>query len=225
MKMRIVAIIIFSCLLALCAANQTYAQQQSFDISSGGQPTISGALNGSVTGSSSALDNLVVTINFGEVSPMNTSSVVKVVVPIAIRSTQPYQVTVSITNTSNIDPLAIQMTDIGFGTNNLRILGGKAQICNRSSHIFYAPFNNDPSTTSTLNASGRVTYQSTLANISGATLILSGPKLTQGTGISRRTDDAWVFDAVFVITPQYFASGTASATLTFNISSGPNVQC
>ena len=48
---------------------------------------------------------------------------------------------------------------------------------------------------------------------------------TQGTSNSRFNDDAWAFDAVLVITPQYFAPGSASATLTFQISSGPNVQC
>jgi hypothetical protein len=225
MKSRAFAIAFFSCLLTLHAAREASAQQQSFDISSGGQPTITGALSGSVTGSSSVLDNLSVTVNFGEVSPANTSGVVKVVVPVAIRSIQPYQVAVSITNTSNVDPRSIQLSDVGFGANNLRVLGGKAQICTRSSHVFYSPFDNDPSATATTSASGRITYQSTLANISGSTVILSGPKLTQGTGISRRTDDGWAFDAIFVITPQFFASSTASATITFTISSGPNVQC
>jgi hypothetical protein len=217
---------ILPCLLLLSAARGAYAQGgQGFDISSGGQPTITGALNGSVSGSASALNNLSVTINFGEVSPANASGVVKVVVPVAVRSRNPYKVTVSVTNSTNVDPRAIQLTDIGFGLSNMRPLGDKAQICNSSSHLFYAPFNNDPSASFTLNASGRVAYPSDLSDIGAATTILSGPKLTQGTGSGRRDDDAWVFDAVFVITPQYFAPGSASATLTFNISSGPNVQC
>jgi hypothetical protein len=171
------------------------------------------------------LNNLSVTINFGEVSPANTNSVVMVVVPVAVRSRNPYKVTVSITNSTNVDPRALQLTDIGFGANNMRPLGNKARICTRSNHIFYAPFNNDPAAAATINASGRVAYPSTLANIGGATTVLSGPRLTQGTNSSRDTDDGWVFDTIFVITPQYFAPGTASATLTFNISAGPNVQC
>jgi hypothetical protein len=224
---RPIFVIVVACLLLFCAARGARAQGgQSFDISSGGQPTITGALGGSVSGSPSALNNLSVTINFGEVSPANTNSVVKVVVPVAVRSRNPYKVTVSITNSTNVDPRALQLTDIGFGANNMRPLGNKAQICNSSSHVFYTPFGNDPSTSFTLNASGRVSYPSDLSDIGGgATTILSGPKLTQGTGSGRRDDDAWVFDAIFVITPQYFAPGTASATLTFNISSGPNVQC
>jgi hypothetical protein len=216
---------ILSCLLLLCAARGASAQGQGYDISSGGQPTITGTLGGSVAGGASALDNLSVTINFGEVSPANASGVVKVVVPVAVRSRQPYKVTVSITNSANVDPRAIQLTDIGFGVRNMRALGDKAQICSSSSHLFYAPFNNDPATSATLNASGRVAYPSDLSDIGAATTILSGPKLTQGTGSARRDDDAWVFDAVFAITPQYFAPGSATATLSFNISSGPNVQC
>ncbi|HEX8116720.1 MAG TPA: hypothetical protein VF521_05565 [Pyrinomonadaceae bacterium] len=218
--------LILSCLLLVCAAaRQVSAQSQGFDISSGGQPTVAGGLGASVAGSASALNNLAVTINFGEVSAANTNGVVKVVVPVAVRSRQPYKVTVSVTGSSNVDPRAIQLTDIGFGVSNMRPLGDHAQICNSSSHLFYTPFDNDPSTSFTLNASGRVAYTSDLSDIGGATTILSGPKLTQGTNTSRREDDAWVFDAVFVITPQFFAPGTASATLTFSISSGPNVQC
>ena len=224
-KSRATCFAFLSCLLLLSAARGAHAQSQGFDISSGGQPTITGTLGGSVSGGASTLDNLSVTINFGEVSPANANGVVKVVVPVAVRSRNPYKVTVSLTNSADVDPRAIQLTDIGFGATNMRPLGDKAQICNGSSHLFYAPFNNDPATTAATGASGRVTYSSTLANISGATTILSGPKLTQGTGSGRRDDDAWVFDAVFVITPQYFAPGSASATLTFNISAGPNVQC
>ncbi|MFL6331972.1 MAG: hypothetical protein ACJ754_01355 [Pyrinomonadaceae bacterium] len=223
---RATSLPLLACLLLLCAARGACAQGgQSFDISSGGQPTITGALGGSVSGSSSVLNNLSVTINFGEVSPANSNSVVKVVVPVTVRSRQPYKVTVSITNSTNVDPRAIQLTDIGFGVNNMRVLGSKAQVCNSSGHVFYTPFNNDPSTSFTLNASGRVAYPSDLSDISGATTILSGPKLTQGTSAGRFDDDGWVFDAIFVITPQYFAPGSASATLTFNISSGPNVPC
>jgi hypothetical protein len=223
---RAIFVLILSCLLLLCAAREADAQGgQSYDISSGGQPTITGALGGSVTGSASVLNNLSVTINFGEVSPANANGVVKVVVPIAVRSKNPYKVTVSITNSTNVDPRAIQLTDIGFGANNMRPLGNKAKICSRSNHIFYAPFNNDPSASATINASGRVAYPSDLSDISSATTILSGPDLTQGTNSGRSNDDGWVFDTIFVITPQFFAPGTASATLTFNISSGPNVQC
>src|SRR6185369_11778335 len=91
-----------------------------FDIATGGAPTISGALSGSVTGSSSSGADLVVTINFGEVSPLNTNPYVKVIVPIAIRSEKDYKVTATITGGTNANPKAFQRADIGFGMNNIR---------------------------------------------------------------------------------------------------------
>ncbi|MDQ3798888.1 MAG: hypothetical protein M3384_05525 [Acidobacteriota bacterium] len=221
----VAAILIFVC-LALTSANEARAQSQNFDISSGGQPTITGALNGSVSGSASPTQNLTVTINFGEVSVLNTNSLIKVVVPVAVRSSQPYQVMVSLSGTANADARALQFSDIGFGVNNMRILGNKAQICTNGSHVFRTPFGGDPSTGAAVNSAGRVAYRSSLASVSsGSTVILSGPKLTQGTGSSRRDDDGWVFDVILVITPQFFSAGSTGATLTFSISPGPNVQC
>ena len=223
MNLRLVISGIFVCIVMVCAVNTISAQ--TFDISSGGQPTITGALGGSVTGSASVLNNLVVTINFGEVSPANTNSIVKVVVPIAIRSTQPYRVSVSLAGLGSANPQALQSSDIGFGAANIRAMGNQSQVCTQSSHVFYPPFNNDPSSTVTIAANGRVTYQSSLSNIAGATVILSGPRLQKSNNPARQANDGYIFDAIFAITPQFFASGTSSATLTFTISAGPNVPC
>ena len=210
-------------MLMVCAVNSISAQ--TFDISSGGQPTITGALGGSVTGSASVLNNLVVTINFGEVSPANTNSIVKVVVPIAVRSTLPYRVSVSLAGLGSANPQGLQSSDIGFGAANIRAMGNQSQVCTQSNHVFYPPFNNDPASTVTIAANGRVTYQSSLSNIVGATVILSGPRLQKTPNQTRQTNDGYIFDAIFAITPQYFAAGTSSATLTFTISAGPNVPC
>jgi hypothetical protein len=198
---------------------------QALDISSGGQPTITGALNGSVTGSASVLDDLIVTINFGEVSPANTNAIVKVVVPIALRSNQPYQVSVSLSGLTNANIEALQRSDVGFGLQNIRRLGGAGQICTQSTHIIRTPFDNDPQTTATIGASGRVTYTSTLNNLSGSTVILSGPELSKNNSSKRQQSDGYIFDAVFTVTPQFFAPGVSTATLIFSISPGPNVPC
>jgi hypothetical protein len=223
MNLRFFISAIFVCMFMVCAV--TTISAQALDISSGGQPTITGALGGSVTGSSSVLNNLMVTINFGEVSPANTNSIVKVVVPIAIRSTQPYRVSVSLAGSGNPNPQGLQPSDVGFGAANIRAMGNQSQVCTRSSHIFYPPFNNDPVSTATIAANGRVTYQSSLSNIAGATVILSGPQLQRSNNPVRQATDGYIFDAIFAITPQFFAASTSSATLTFTISAGPNVPC
>ena len=210
--------------LILIAAAQTISAQ-ALDISSGGQPTITGAVNGSVTGSASVLNDLIVTVNFGEVSPLNTNSIVKVVVPIALRSNQPYQVSVSISGLNNGNAEALQASDIGFGLQNIRKLGGAGQDCNQSTHVIRSPFANDPALNATVGTSGRVTYPSSLANIFGSTIILSGPELSKNNSIKRQQSDGYVLDAVFALTPQFFAAGVSSATLIFTISPGPNVPC
>jgi len=214
---------LISLLMLLMIAKSSFAQ--ALDISSGGQPTITGALNGSVTGSSSVLNDLVVTVNFGEVSPLNTNAVVKVIVPIALRSNQPYQVSVSVSGISFANGQGLQASDIGFGIQNPRLLGGAGQICNQSTHIIRSPFNNDPATSATIGTNGRVSYPSSFANLSGATVVLSGPELSKNNSSKRQQSDGWVFDAILTITPQYFSAGVSSATLIFSISPGPNVPC
>jgi hypothetical protein len=222
-KLRAITISIFASLFALCVAGS--ASAQTFDIGSGGQPTITGALSGSVTGTSDTTQDLVVTINFGEVSPLNSGNLVKVVVPVAIRSTAPYQVAISVAGTFNGNPQAVQLSDIGFGARNMRQMGSKAQDCTQSAHLFRAPFDNDPSLNVTLDANGRAAYPSSLANVAGSTVILSGPKLTKGNITKHEADNGYIFDAIFTIKPQFYVSGTFSATITFNISAGPNVPC
>lgn len=216
MKTSTFSIPILFCLLFVGGLGNAVAQ--TFDISSGGAPTITGALSGSVTGSSSVLNNLSVTINFGEVSPANANSIVKVTVPIAIRSTAGYRVRVTATSSTGASAQAVQRTDIGFGVRNIRSMGANARVCTNNNHTFVALFNNDPAASVTINAAGRATYPSTLNNVGTNTLILSGPRLTYDITPVRQTNNGYIFDAILVITPQFFASGATTATLTFTIS-------
>ena len=223
MRLRPVTYALLTALIFFAASQKISAQ--ALDISSGGQPTITGAVGGSVTGSASVTTDLVVTINFGEVSPLNTNSIVKVIVPIALRSNQPYQVAVSMSGLSNANAQAVQASDVGFGLQNIRVLGGAGKICTQSAHLIRSPFDNDPSLTATVGASGRVSYTSSLGNLSGSTVILSGPQLSKNNSAIRQQSDGYVFDAIFTLTPQFFAAGVSSATLIFTISAGPNVPC
>lgn len=223
MRLRHFTYAFLTVLILLAVAQTTSAQ--ALDISSGGQPTITGAVNGSVTGSASVQNDLVVTVNFGEVSPLNTNSIVKVIVPIALRSNQPYQVSVSMSGLTNANSEALQASDVGFGVQNLRLLGGAGKICTQSTHIIRSPFDNDPATSATVDANGRVSYTSSLSNLSASTIILSGPELSKNNSAKRQLTDGYIFDAVFALTPQFFAAGVSSATLIFTISSGPNVPC
>ncbi|MGE3466589.1 MAG: hypothetical protein AB7J13_06615 [Pyrinomonadaceae bacterium] len=211
-------------LFILLIAGTGSSSAQFFDISSGGLPTITGANGGSVSGSSSTNTNLSVTINFGEVSPSNTNNIVKVTVPVGIRSLAAYRVTATITGGTNANAQAVQRADIGFGIENLRRTGFFSLNCRVNSHTIYSPFNNDPADNVSILPNGRVSYPGTLNNISGSTTVLSGPALSWLLG-ARFSGNEWIFDAIFTITPQFFAPGTTSATITFTISAGPSASC
>lgn len=223
MKKSAFCISIAFCLLLVGGLGNIVAQ--TFDISSGGTPTITGALSGSVTGSSNVNNNLAVTINFGEVSPANTNTIVKVVVPIAIRSSARYQVAAAVTGLTGGDTQAVQRSDIGFGARNIRSMGANARVCTISNHVFRTPVNNDPASGVTVDAAGRATYTSTLNNVGVSTVILNGPRLSNDTSPVRQTNNGYIFDAIFVITPQFYEAGTRTATITFTISLGPAANC
>ena len=126
---------------------------------------------------------------------------------------------------NNANAQAVQASDVGFGLQNIRVLGGAGKICTQSTHVIRSPFNDDPANSVTIGSNGRVVYPSTLANLSGSTIILSGPQLSKNNSSIRQQSDGYIFDAIFTLTPQFFEAGVSSATLLFNISAGPNVPC
>ena len=186
---------------------------------------MTGALGGSVAGSASVLNNLTVTVNFGEAGPANTNNIIKLTVPIAVRSTQPYRVTAVYTGTTVLSLQAIQDTDVGFGLRNIRSMGANARVCTLSNHLIANPFNNDPATSRTIAANGRAAYPSTMNNIAFTTPIISGPRLSNTATAARQANNGYIFDVVFALTPQYYAPGLSTAVITFTIEAGPNVPC
>ena len=227
-KVRAIIITVFICSMLFGPGSIFHADPKKHDIGSAGASTITGSIGGSVIGSSSPLSDLVVTVNFGELTPANTNSVIKVVVPVAIRSTNEYQVTVSVTGTTGTDPNSVQLSDIGFGIQNFRSLGANATPCGANS-VINNFFNNDPTTSVTTNpVTGRAEYTSSLANVGASALLINGPILSifQGIGNWRRDpDNGRAFDVILAIKPQWFEPGTFNLTLTFRMSTGPNFPC
>jgi hypothetical protein len=194
-----------------------------FQLGSGGQPTMTGNRGGSVVASSTILNVLLVTVNFGELSPLNTNNIVKVVVPVAIRSTVAYQVQAAVTGFASGDANSVQLSDIGFGIQNLQVLG-TGRVCGVPS-VIHNPFNNDPSTS--VNLTGRASYPSSLASVGASAVILNGPRLSNNSispGQPNR-QDGWLFDAVFAIAPSFYSTGNFSLVLTLTITSGPGPTC
>lgn len=222
-RIRIKTIFVLSCCLVFTTARPTLAAR--YDIGSAGLPTITGSVGGSVTGTATLLGALAVTVNFGELSPANSNSIVTVIVPIAMRTDSAYQVTVTRSGSVGVDANSVQFSDIGFGMQNLRSFGNRATTCGINS-IIHTPFNNDPSSTFTINSStGRAQYSSSLSNLGTNTVVLNGPQLSenfQGSG----GNDGWAFDAILAVKPQYYTPGTMGAiTLVFTISAGSTFAC
>lgn len=222
-KLRILAILFFA--FGVVCGNLRPVLAAAYDLGSAGLPTITGSVGGSVSGSATLLSALSVTVNFGELSPINPNSIVTVVIPIALRSDSAYQVVVTRSGSAGVDPNSIQFSDIGFGIQNLRRYGNRATDCGVNS-IIANPFNNNPASSLTINAStGRAEYTSSLANIGASTVVLNGPQLSEIFGAAGQ-DDGWAFDAILAVKPQYYTPGLSSSiTLTFTISSGTPFAC
>jgi len=222
-RIRVIAVLALTCCLVFSAIHPALAAK--FDLGSDGLPTISGNVGGSVTGNSTLLSGLTVTVNFGELSPSNTNQIIKVVIPIAMRADSAYQMAVTRSGSVSADTNSVQFSDIGFGIQNLRSYGDTPTTCGVNS-ILHTPFNNDPSTTLTINGStGRAQYSSSLANIGTSTVVLNGPQLSTNFGGSGQ-NDGWAFDAILAIKPQFYTPGVFSGiTLTFVISAGSAFAC
>ena len=220
--MFILRILVLIGVITLVGLGNAFAQI--FDISSGGLPTLTGSQGGSITGSSSTLNDLTVTINWGELSPANTGGIIKATVPIGIRSIAPYQISVSVAGGTNVNLQGLQKSDVGFGLNRtFGRMGANSRTCSNSTDTFNAAITADPTVGVTTNAAGRTTYVSSLNTIVGSTVILSGPNLSVIGG--RRTDNGWIITVVFAMTPQFYAAGTTSTTVTFTIGAGPVLVC
>lgn len=209
-------------------SSTVFAQQAQFDIGGGDPPTITGALNGTVLVNNPSPLFLDVTVNFGEVSPMNRSAAVVVRVPVIIRSSAPYQVTASVTATNtSIDADGLRLTDVGFGITSLRRLS-RGQVC-QAPHTVYPPYNNDPS--QTVNRAARAAYPSSLGTLGPNTVLLSGPELSSRLNLrppilpSALVENGYAFDVVLAVVPQFFTPSSTSLTLRLTIDDGPALAC
>lgn len=212
-------------LLGLLAAEAAGAPSANFDIGSGGLPTVTGSLGGRVAvANGDLLSDLVVRVELGEISPVNRNAIIKVVVPISIRSRNPYALSVSVASGgTGGTTLAPQLSDVGFGLQNLQIMG-KGKKCAVASHRITSPFNNDPSVT--VNRTGRATFLSDLSDVGTSRVVLQGPDLSTGAVNPRVSDNGWRFDAIFALVPQFFEPGTSWVTLTFHIEqAATNLPC
>ncbi len=200
-----------------------------FDIGTSGTATLAGAINGSVTVNPN-LFYLEVTLNFGELSPVNRSALVRATIPVIIRTEAEYQLVASVTASNfGTGGDALALSDIGMGILNVRPLA-KGQSCPAAPHTVYPPFNTDPALSYTLTP--RVAFAGNLSLLTTPRVVMTGPrassksvKLTPGNVPTAQRDNGWTFDLILTAAPQFFTTGSATATLTLTISQGPTLAC
>jgi len=197
-------------------------------LSSGGSPTVTGTATGTAASTQSAQNSaLTATLNLGDVSPNNANAVVKIVMPIQIRSNQTFKLNVQRTAGPNIlaagagGGSSIAAGDVGFGLVNVRQSGATGALLTAtavSGTTASGSFGNDPST-ATVNADGIPTYATTLNNLSTATTtqVASGPRISNGGGLNS-PNNAILIDVVFAVVPQFFTPvASFQEVLTFSL--------
>lgn len=215
-------------LLAVAAVSRLAAaqqQQQSFQIRSAAAPTIQGALNGSVQ-SGGGTNSYFVSINFGDVSPLNRNALVRVSVPLLLRSDQPYQLTARIGGAAmGADADRLQLSDIGLGLINVRRLAN-GRVC-PGPHAVQSPFESDPALV--VNRTRRATYPATLASVQNPVVIMSGPRLStrplNNAHGAPFNSDGWAVDVILTLVPQFFLPGNSYVAVLFELSPGPAHLC
>jgi hypothetical protein len=140
-------------------------------------------------------------------------------VQLMLRSNAAYTLTAQVTATSGLTggPGQIADTDIGFGLANLANSGVLVFGDPATNSTIAGGFGNDPSAAGK-NADDVPNFATTLNDISAATPVLSGPRISNKGGMGSPNNGLLV-DTIYAIGPQLFEpTGSFSATVTYTIS-------
>ena len=173
-----------------------------------GPAQVTGAIGGGARGTNITPMAFTDTLSFGELSPINTNTVVRIArTCTATTGTGVTEIRLSVPSRTFSDTDMLQYSDVGVGIQNVRRTGGGC------AGVVTAAYNNDPSTSFTIGASGRAAYTTSLANIVNPAGI---------TVLKLRTASTVQFDVVFACVPSYYSPGASSfdVTVALNVSSG-----
>ena len=160
---------------------------------------------------------LLFTLNVGDVSPANANNYAGGKVKVILRTNAAYALSAQVTASSGFGAASgdITLSDVGFGLSNLANSGALVFGDPATNSVIAGSFGNDPSAAAK-NADGVPTFPTSLSNVSSATQVLSGPRISKGGSVSSPNNGLLV-DTVYAIGPQYFTPTTFSATVTYTI--------
>ena len=160
---------------------------------------------------------LLFTLNVGDVSPANSNNYAGGKVKVILRTNAAYALSAQVTASSGFGAASgdITLSDVGFGLANLANSGALVFGDPATDSVVAGSFGNDPSAASK-NADGVPAFPTSLNNVSSATQVLSGPRISKGGSVSSPNNGLLV-DTIYAIGPQYFTPTTFSATVTYTI--------
>lgn len=160
---------------------------------------------------------LLFTLNVGDVSPANSNNYAGGKVKVILRTNAAYALSAQVTASSGFGAASgdLSLSDVGFGLANLANSGALVFGDPATNSVIAGSFGNDPSTAAK-NADGVPTFPTSLSNVSSATQVLSGPRISKGGSVGSPNNGLLV-DTVYAIGPQYFTPTSFSATVTYTI--------
>jgi hypothetical protein len=187
------------------------------DLTAGGNPVLSGNVGGDA-GSDVSGTTINSVSNLGEVGPSNTNSLVRLQVPIRVRSNVSYVVSMAAVVTSNNDTRGINASDIGFGVDDIIRSGtGVAEGIDEVTAAMPTT-----STGAADGTSGRWMWNedNRLSNWSSNASIFSGSYVLDPVPVENTS--ALRANTYFAIKPQFFQGGSStSVAVTYTISVQP----
>lgn len=188
------------------------------ELHSGGAVTLTGNSGGGVITDGVANSPLAVSINLGELGPVNTNNFVTAQVPLKLRSNAPYVLSMTATVTSSgTTTNRIQAADVGFGLGTVTRAGTGIHLTgtdtNATSGDPTLPANGSVNATS-----GRYEFtgvRSNLGAFTSSTTALNGAFIMNA--VPRSNTNGLTVPAFFAIKPQFFENGTTTISVTFTV--------
>jgi hypothetical protein len=160
---------------------------------------------------------LLFTLTMGDVSPANANNYAGGKVKVVLRTNAAYVLSAQVSASSGFGAASgdLRLADVGFGLANLANSGDLVFGDPATDSVVAGSFGNDPSSAAK-NADGVPTFATSFNNLSAATQVLSGPRISKGGSVSSPNNGLLV-DTIYAIGPQFFTPTTFSATVTYTI--------
>ena len=187
------------------------------DLTAGGPAVLSGSVGGSIINNKAKGTPLTgLTVQLGEVGPINRNSFVKVTVPVRLRSNTDYVVALQAKPIDSGNSRAVGSSDLGFGIDNVQrsdrnVLAGSDTV---ATGVLGDPSNDSDAVPSTPRWDYRPGKR--LSDYAESTGVLSGPRIMRPSPAAQLP--GLTFDMFFTVPPQFFAPGSFSTNITLTIS-------